>query len=75
MAKHLNKQEMLDAIRREIKIVFGSNKEAALYFKVTPMRITQVLSGDEKEIAPYLLNFMGYRKVEVESKYAKEPKI
>jgi hypothetical protein len=75
MAKNLNKEEMLAAIRREIKIVFGTKKEAALYFKVTPMRITQVLSGDEKEIAPYLLNFMGYRKVEVEAKYKKEPAI
>lgn len=75
MAKTLNKEEMLEAIRREIKIVFGSNKEAAIYFKVTPMRITQVLSGDEKEIAPYLLNFMGYRKVIVEQKYTKERKI
>lgn len=74
MSKNLTKEQALKNIRKEIKEVFGAQYKAALYFKISNTRMSQMLSGDEPYIAPCLLAFMGYKKVEVETKYTRAEK-
>lgn len=74
MARNLTKEQALINIKKELKNVFNTQTEAALYFKVSRGRMSQMLSGDEPYIAPCLLAFMGYKKVEVETKYTRAEK-
>lgn len=58
----MQKETVLNAIKRKVGKEFGSIAQAAEHFGVTRSNLSLALNDHTKEIPDYLLNWAGYEK-------------
>ena len=68
MKARMTKEEFLVEVKKELLKTFGTQIEAAKYFKVERETLYLILRGSSKHVPEYILNFMGY---EVDNKYVR----
>lgn len=68
----MHRNTFIDKIKREIRIQFPTNKEAAKHFGITGVHLSRVLNSETAAIPESVLNWMGYESVTVTTYHKKQ---
>lgn len=68
----MHRNTLIEKIKREIRIQFPTNKEAAKHFGITGVHLSRVLNSETAAIPESVLNWMGYESVTVTTYHKKQ---
>lgn len=58
----MHRDTLINKIKRDISLKFGTQRAAAEHFGITENHLSRVLNSDEAVIPDSMLDFVGYRK-------------